>query len=151
MLKTQLLHPEILATLAKSGHHGKILIADGNYPVSSKRGPNAVLVHLNLAPGITTVAQVLKAILDAVPVDNVQVMGIPSDDPYARHGEPPVWAEFREIANSARPPLPLEPVLKWDFYRAVESPDHILTVQTGDQALWANVLLTLGCRTPEHG
>jgi hypothetical protein len=23
----------------------------------------------------------------------------------------------------------------------------VLTVQTGDRALWANVLLTLGCRT----
>jgi L-fucose mutarotase len=29
----------------------------------------------------------------------------------------------------------------------VESPDHALTIQTGDQALWANVLLSLGCRT----
>jgi L-fucose mutarotase len=151
MLKSQLIHPEILATLAKSGHHGKILIADGNYPASSKRGPNAVLVHLNLAPGITTVAQVLRAILDAVPVDHVQVMGIPSDDPYAQQGEPPVWAEFREIVSRAQPPLAMEPVLKWDFYRAVESPDHVLTVQTGDQALWANVLLTLGCRTRDQG
>jgi L-fucose mutarotase len=41
----------------------------------------------------------------------------------------------------------LEPILKWDFYQHVESPDHVLTVQTGDRALWANVLLTLGCRT----
>lgn len=151
MLKSHLIHPEILATLAKSGHHGKILIADGNYPASSKRGPNAVLVHLNLAPGITTVAQVLQAILEAVPVDHVQVMGIPSDDPYAQQGEPPVWAEFREIVSRTQPPLTLEPVLKWDFYRAVESPDHVLTVQTGDQALWANVLLTLGCRTRVQG
>lgn len=149
MLKTSLLHPEILATLARSGHHGKVLIADGNYPASSKRGPNSVLVHLNLAPGITTVAQVLKAILSAAPIDHIQVMGIPSDDPYARLGEPPVWDEFRKIAAESGLTAPLEPVLKWDFYEAVESADHILTVQTADQALWANVLLTLGCRTLE--
>jgi L-fucose mutarotase len=43
--------------------------------------------------------------------------------------------------------LELQPVLKWDFYKAVESADHILTIQTGDQALWGNVLLTVGCRT----
>jgi L-fucose mutarotase len=42
--------------------------------------------------------------------------------------------------------LKLEPILKWDFYKAAESPDHVLTIQTGDQALWANILLTLGCR-----
>jgi L-fucose mutarotase len=26
------------------------------------------------------------------------------------------------------------------------SDDHVLTIQTADQALWANVLLTIGCR-----
>jgi L-fucose mutarotase len=43
--------------------------------------------------------------------------------------------------------LKLEAIPKWDFYKAVESADHVLTIQTGDQALWANVLLTIGCRT----
>lgn len=149
MLKTSLLHPEILAVLARSGHHGKILIADGNYPASTKRGPNATLVHLNLAPGITTVAQVLRAILSVAPVDHIHVMGIPSDDPYAQFGEPPAWTEFRRIAVESGMTSAVEPKLKWDFYREVESPDHVLTVQTGDQALWANVLLTLGCRVPD--
>lgn len=147
MLNHQLIHPDILAALARAGHHAKILIADGNYPVSSKKGPNAQLVHLNLAPGIVTVAQVLRALLSAAPVDAVNTMGIPADDPYARHGEPPVWAEYRRVLKESRSKLKLEPVLKWDFYKAVESPDHVLTIQTGDQSLWANVLLTLGCRT----
>ena len=43
--------------------------------------------------------------------------------------------------------LALEPIPKWDFYELVQSPDHVLTIQTGDQALWANLLLTVGCRT----
>ena len=42
--------------------------------------------------------------------------------------------------------LKLEPIQKWDFYDAVMSDDHVLTIQTADQALWANVLLTIGCR-----
>lgn len=33
MLKTNLLHPDIIATLARSGHFSQVLIADGNYPV----------------------------------------------------------------------------------------------------------------------
>ena len=45
----------------------KILIADGHYPASTKRGPNAELISLNLAPGVVTCSQVLRALLSAVP------------------------------------------------------------------------------------
>ena len=147
MLKTTLLHPEILRACARAGHHAKILIADGNYPGATKKGPNAELVSLQLTPGVPTVGQVLRAILSAVPVDTINTMGIPADDPYAAHGEPPAWADFRAIAGDAGITAPIEPISKWDFYKAVESADHILTVQTADQALWANLLLTVGCRT----
>ncbi len=147
MLKHTLIHPEINAILGRAGHHSKILIADGNYPASSKKGPNAQVISLNLSPGCVTVVQVLRAILSAVPVDHVNTMGIPADDAYAKFGEPPVWNEFRAVLKESGSSLPLEPILKWDFYKAVESADHVLTVQTGDQALWANVLLSMGCRT----
>ena len=147
MLKQRLIHPRLNAILGAAGHHGRILIADGNYPASTKRGPNAEVVHLNLAPGIVTVAQVLEAILSAVVIDAVNTMGIPEDDPYAQQGDPPVWAEYREVLKGAGASLELEPIPKWEFYEAVNSPDHIVTVQTGDQALWANLLLTMGCRT----
>lgn len=49
MLKTTLLHPDILAALAGSGHFSQVLIADGNFPVLGNRGPNARVVHLNLS------------------------------------------------------------------------------------------------------
>ena len=149
MLKTTLTHPEILRVVARAGHHAKILIADGNYPASTKRGPQAELISLNLSPGVVTVEQVLRALLSAVPVDAVNTMGIPPDDPYAQKGEPTVWREYRAALAEAGSPLKLEPILKWDFYEQVSSPDHVLTVQTGDQALWANVLLTIGCRQLE--
>ena len=148
MLKTTLLHPDILRVLARAGHHAKILIADGNYPASTKRGPNAELVCLNLSPGIVTVTQVLVALLAAVPIDHINTMGIPPDDPYASKGEPAVWNVYRRVIAEAGSQLSLVPVLKWDFYKQVESSDHVLTIQTADQALWANVLLTVGCRTP---
>jgi L-fucose mutarotase len=147
MLKTTLLHPDILQVVARAGHHAKILIADGNYPVSTKRGPNAEVVSLNLSPGVVTVTQVLSALLSAVPIDHINTMGIPPDDPYALKGEPEIWSEYRRLIAESGSSLLLEPVLKWDFYRQVESPDHVLTIQTADQALWANVLLSVGCRT----
>jgi L-fucose mutarotase len=76
MLKHQLIHPQINEVMARAGHHARILIADGNYPASTKKGPNAELVCLNLSPGVVTVAQVLCAVLSAVPVDEVNTMGI---------------------------------------------------------------------------
>lgn len=147
MLKTTLTHPDILRAVARAGHHAKILIADGNYPASSKRGPRSEVVSLNLSPGVVTVAQVLRALLSAVPFDQINIMGIPSDDPYAKYGEPPAWNDYRAVLKEAGSSLTLEPLMKWDFYRAVEGPDHVLTIQTADQALWANVLLTVGVRT----
>jgi L-fucose mutarotase len=147
MLNTTLLHPEILRSLAQAGHHSTVLIADGNYPAATKRGPNSRLVCLQLSPGIPTVAQVLRSIASAVPIDAINTMGIPADDPYAKFGEPAAWAEFRAILAAANIAAPIQPILKWDFYKAAESPDHVLTVQTADQALWATVLVTIGCRT----
>ncbi len=146
MLKHQLIHPQINAILGQAGHHATILIADGNYPASTKKGPNAEVISMNLSPGVVTCSQVLQAILSAIPIDAVNTMGIPADDPYAKVGEPPVWEEYKQILNDAGTSLELEPIQKWDFYKAVESPDHVLTVQTADQALWANVLLSVGCR-----
>ena len=146
MLKHELIHPKINEILGRAGHHARILIADGNYPASTKKGPNAELVCLNLSPGVVTVDQALQAVLSAVPIDMVNTMGIPVDYPYAGHGEPPVWAQYRRTLKKSGHKLKLEPILKWDFYKAVESPDHVLTIQTADRALWANVLLTIGCR-----
>lgn len=147
MLKHQLVHPQINAVLGRAGHHAKVLIADGNYPASTQKGPNAEVVCLNLSPGIVTVTEVLRAVLSAVVVDEVNTMGIPPDDPYAQAGEPPVWADYRRVLADAGLEIDLRPIPKWDFYQAVASANHVLTVQTADQALWANLLLTLGCRT----
>src|SRR4026209_2721658 len=97
MLKHELIPPRLNEVLGRAGHHAKVLVADGNYPASTKRGPNAELVCLNLSPGLVTVAQVLRALLSAVPVDHVNTMGIPADDPYAQSGEPPVWNEYRQV------------------------------------------------------
>jgi L-fucose mutarotase len=97
---------------------------------------------------VPTVSQVLHALLASLPFEAINVMGIPPDDPYAKHGDPTVWQEYRRLLAAAGSSLTLEPILKWDFYKAVESTDHVLTIQTADQALWANVLLTIGVRTP---
>ncbi|MDP6553100.1 MAG: RbsD/FucU family protein [Pirellulaceae bacterium] len=146
MLKHQLIHPEINAVLAAAGHHGKVLIADGNYPASSKLGPNARLVHLNLMPGVLTCNQVLQAVLSALPVEAVNTMMYETSGQYALAEDPPVWDDYRATMKEAGVELDLDPIEKWAFYDAVATPDHILTIQTADQQRFANVLLTIGVR-----
>jgi len=63
MLKGKLIHPQILEALGRAGHGSQVLIADGNYPASTKLGPKATLVNLNLSPGLVNCTQVLEALV----------------------------------------------------------------------------------------
>ncbi len=146
MLKHTLIHPKINEVLARAGHHGKILIADGNYPASSTLGPNAELVSLNLSPGVVNCTQVLTALLSAIPVEAAHTMMYETSGPYALDADPAVWADYRTAISAAGLSLKLEPIPKWDFYKAVATPDHVLTIQTADQQRFANLLLTIGVR-----
>ncbi len=149
MLKHQLIHPQINEVLGRAGHHARVLIADGNYPASTKMGPNAQLVSLNLAPGIVTCTQVLRAVLTAVPVEAVNTMMYETTGQYALAEDPPVWSQYRQALQTARLDLQLAPIEKWDFYEAVQTKDHVLTIQTADQQRFANILLTVGVRMDE--
>ena len=146
MLRHQLIHPRINEVLGRAGHHGKVLIADGNYPASSTLGPNAELVSLNLMPGVVTCTQVLQALLSAVPVEAAHTMMYEKTGPYALSEDPPVWGQYRKVIADARLNLQLQPIEKWAFYKAVTTPDHVLTIQTADQQRFANLLLTIGVR-----
>ena len=146
MLKHQLIHPEINAVIGRAGHHSSILIADGNYPAATKKGPNATLISLNLMPGVVTCNQVLQAVLSAVPIEQIRTMQTETSGPYALDGDPPVWDDYRQSLKEAGLELQLEAVDKWAFYEAVATPDHVLTIQTADQQRYANILLSIGVR-----
>ncbi len=146
MLKHHLVHPKINEVLARAGHHAKVLIADGNYPASTAIGPNAELVSLNLSPGVVSCTQEFEALLTAIPIEAANTMGIPPDDSFAQSDDPPIWNDFRKILKDAKLKLELEPIDKWEFYKAVASDEHVLTIQTADQRLWANLLLTMSVR-----
>jgi L-fucose mutarotase len=66
--------------------------------------------------------------------------------PYAMKEDPPVWNDYRRIVQAAGAGLSLEPVGRWDFYKAVNTPDLALTIHTADQNLYANILITVGVR-----
>src|SRR3954462_13262184 len=111
MLKSQLLHPQMLAALARSGHGSKVLISDGNYPHWTKHGPNAEVVYLNLAPGQLLVTDVLRTLVTAVPVEKAEVMDYARTGPYALTVDPPIWSEFRPLL----PGLELEKIERQAF------------------------------------
>ena len=148
MLKHELLHPKILEVIARAGHSSQILIADGNYPASTTLGPKAELVSLNLSPGVVNCTQVLAALLSAIPVEKVNTMQPETTGPHAMKEEPPVWSEYRTAIREAGLDVKLEPIERWDFYKAVNTPALALTIHTADQNLFANILLTVGVREP---
>lgn len=134
MLRQRLIHPDILGALAAAGHGSKILITDGNYPASTMIGENAQLVYLNLAPGMPTVTDVLRVLLTAVPVEDASVME-PAEGP-----EPDIFDEFRvQLPN-----VSLTTHDRFTFYEEASGPDTCLQIVTGEQRIYANILLTIG-------
>lgn len=138
MLKSRLIHPEILKALASAGHGSQILIADGNYPHLTGSHPNAARVYLNLAPGKVTVTDVLEALVTAIPIEAARAIW-PADD-----REPPIFAEYRQIM----PDLEIGKLGRFPFYEAARSRDTALVIATGEQRTWACILLTIGVVQP---
>lgn len=148
MLKSKLLHPHILAACARAGHGSKVLISDGNYPHSTKKGPNADLVYLNLAPGLVTVTDVLNVLAQAVPIEKAEVMDYARTGPYALKADPPIWDEFKAILQANGFPGDLAKLERFAFYEVGGSRDVCLTVATGEERIYANLLLTIGVVKP---
>jgi L-fucose mutarotase len=145
MLKGKLIHPQILEALGRAGHGSQVLIADGNYPASTKLGPKATLVNLNLSPGLVDCTQVLEALVTAIPIEAASVMAVPSGQK-----EPEIWADFRKIlSQSTGQPLKLEEIERFKFYDTAGTSNIALTIATGEQRIYANLLLTIGVVLPK--
>ncbi len=139
MLKSQLLHPGILSALGQSGHGSKVLIADGNYPFNTGSNPAAEHIFLNLRPGLVSVTDILETLATAIPVEAAHVMQ-PADG-----SEPPIFAEFRQLL----PGLELQKLERFAFYDVSRERDVSLVIASGDQRLYANILLTIGVVPPK--
>ena len=135
MLKTKLLHPEILSALGRAGHGARVLIADGNFPFSTRSPASAAKVFLNLMPGCVSVTDVLEALAETMPIESAKVMVPPDGSPQGIHDE------FRAML-----PDGLEIIEKgrFEFYDEVMSSQTALVIATGEQRRFANLLLTTG-------
>ena len=149
MLNFPLLHPDMLRVLGRAGHGSQVLIADGNYPFRTTLGANAELVSLNLSPGIVSATDVLAALVSAVPIEAAAVMATATEGPYAMAEDPPIWQEFRDILAASGFAEPMEQIERFAFYDAGRGRDVALAIATGEQRIYANVLLTIGVIKPE--
>jgi L-fucose mutarotase len=138
VLKYQLLHPELLRGLGEAGHGAQVLIADGNYPLATRSHPGARRIFLNLAPDLVRVTDVLKVLVNAIPIESAHVMA-PEQGP-----EPAIFAEFRQLV----PGLDLQPLGRFEFYDAARGPDLAVAIATGERRVYANLLLTIGVVSP---
>jgi L-fucose mutarotase len=139
MLKYRLIHPPLLGVLAAAGHGSKILLADSNYAHSTNAYSGAARIYLNLSPGLLTVDDVLRAIMDATPIESGATMR-PDDGSAAA-----AVAGFVELLG---PQVTMTALDRAQFYQACTRADLAAVVATGDQRHFANILLTIGAVPP---
>ena len=115
--------------------------------------PNSVA--LNLSPGVVDCLQVLEALVAAVPLEHAAVMEYAREGPHRLETDPPIWADFARALNPTEPgqtsasPIELERVERFEFYRQAAGGDVALTIATGEQRIYANLLLRIGVVMPE--
>ncbi len=134
MLKSQLLHPEILQALGTAGHGSQVLIADGNYPFATGSSRDARHVYLNLAPGVLSTTDVLAVLVDAIPIEAAHEMAPATGE------EPAIFEEFRSLLIGTE----LQSLGRFEFYEAARCPDVALVIATGERRVYADILLTIG-------
>lgn len=139
----KILSPELLKTICEMGHGDTLVIADGNFPAESV-GKDAVVIRMD-GHGVP---EILDAILKLLPLDTyvekpVSLMEVVQGDTV----ETPIWDTYFEIlqAHDARGRQTVDYVERFDFYEHAKHAYAIIA--TGEQALYANVLLQKGVVT----
>ena len=67
--------------------------------------------------------------------------------PDGLQNEPPIWSQYRRIlATSGSTSLSLVEVDRDVFYELARQPDLAVAIATGEQEIYANLLLTIGVR-----
>lgn len=138
-----ILSPELLKVLSEMGHGDRICIGDGNFPgASMAKAKNAVFLR---ADG-HSVPALLDAILSVIPLDAyvahpVLLMETMDCD---KDLEIPIWDEYKKIiaAHDSRGAAAVGHVERFAFYE--EAKDCYCILQSGESAIYANVILQKG-------
>ena len=134
-----ILSPELLKVMMEMGHGDTIVIADGNFPGASRAQR---LVRLD-GHGAS---EILDAMLKLMPLDTYvqepfKLMEVVPGDPV----ETPIWDEYAAILEKHQPGTKIGHVERFAFYELTKK--AYCVVQTGESALYANILLQKGVVT----
>ncbi len=145
MLKNipNILSPELLKVLAEMGHSDRICISDGNFPgAAMAKAKNAIFLR---ADG-HGVPELLDAVLQVIPLDTyvekpVTLMETMECD---KDMEIPIWDTYKEIVakHDDRGAAAVGNIDRFKFYE--EAKDCYCIIQTGETAVYANVIVQKG-------
>jgi len=134
------LSPELLKVLCEMGHGDVLVSADGNFPAESVgKDGNVIRMDGHSVPDI------LEAVLSVFPLDRyveqpVHLMKVVEGD----QTEVPIWEDYKRIMKQ-KEGLGEEAtgyLERFDFYR--EAKKAYAVIATGEQALYANIMLQKG-------
>ncbi|MBQ3134281.1 MAG: RbsD/FucU family protein [Oscillospiraceae bacterium] len=138
-----ILSPELLKVLAEMGHSDRICLGDGNFPGSSMaKAKNAVFLRAD-GHGIP---EILDAILQVMPLDayvDTPVMLMEKMD-CDKDLHIPVWDEYKKVVakHDDRGEAAVGAYERFEFYE--QAKDCYCILQTGETAIYANVILQKG-------
>ena len=137
----KILSPELLKVLCEMGHGDTLVIADGNFPAASM-GKDAIVIRCD-GHGVP---ELLDGILQVFPLDTyvenpailMEKMDCDKDLVI------PVWDTYKEIIAKYddRGAEAVGNIDRFDFYD--EAKDCYCIVQTGETAIYANIILQKG-------
>jgi len=132
-----ILSPELLKVLMEMGHGDELVIADGNFP-------SATYAQRLIRCDGHGVPEVLDAILKFFPLDSyvkkpIALMEVVPGD----NVNPVIWEEYKRIINKYEPDNDdIEYMERFAFYERAKKAYAIIA--TGEQALYANIILKKG-------
>jgi L-fucose mutarotase len=88
-------------------------------------------------------------LVDAVPIEAATLMLPVTSGPYALPADPPIWGEFRRILDEGGVDVQFDKVQRFPLFAAASDPNVALTIATGEQRLYANLLLQIGVVFPD--
>ncbi len=138
-----ILSPELLKVLCEMGHSDRICLGDGNFPGSAMaKAKNAVFLRAD-GHGIP---EILDAILQVMPLDayvDTPVMLMEKMD-CDKDLHIPVWDEYKQVVakHDQRGAAAVGAYERFEFYE--QAKDCYCIIQTGETAIYANVILQKG-------
>ncbi len=140
MLKSKITQPEVIHALARTGHGSRLLITDSNYAADVLSSESATRIFLNFMPGKLLVTEIMEGILSAVPVEQAYSMLTDAGE------NPDIVQDFRRLLPDR---TELSALKRDDFYALAQDHRTSVVIVSGDQRLFANIILVVGFIHPD--